>query len=138
MEDALEFWLGTWDCVWEGGHGRNRVTRELGGRVIVERFEAIAPEPFEGMSVSVFAPVAGWRQTWVDGDGNYWHFVGEAGPGTFTFRTPERVDAERLLKRMVFSDIASDAFRWRWEASADGETWTERWAIAYRRASDSG
>jgi hypothetical protein len=136
MEHALDFWIGRWECTWEGGHGRNVITRELAGRVIVERFEAISPEPFTGMSmsVSVFDPDAGWRQTWVDDHGSYWHFLGEAGAGTFTFATPEPVDVERLYKRMVFSDLAGDAFRWRWEVSPDRVVWTERWAIDYRRA----
>jgi hypothetical protein len=137
VDDALDFWLGSWACTWEGGHGTNRVTRELGDRVIAERFETLAPESFAGMSVSVFDPKAGWRQTWVDANGTYWHFVGEAGDDSFTFRTPEPVDAEHLYKRMVFSDLEGDAFHWRWEASADGDVWTERWAIDYRRAGTS-
>jgi hypothetical protein len=135
VEQALDFWLGSWSCTWEGGHGTNLVTRELGDRVIVERFEAIAPDQFSGMSVSVFDPQAGWRQTWVDANGSYWNFVGEAAGDSFTFRTPEPVDAERVFKRMVFSNIEDDGFHWRWEASVDGVAWTERWAIDYRRAS---
>ena len=137
MEHDLDFWLGSWTCAWDGGHGTNNVTRELGGRVIVERFEALAPEPFAGTSVSVFDADAGWRQTWVDTNGSYWHFVGEAGDGTFTFGTPEPVDAERTYKRMVFSDLEYDRFHWRWESSADGVAWTERWAIDYRRTDGS-
>jgi hypothetical protein len=134
VEQALDFWLGSWSCTWDGGYGTNLVTRELRDRVIVERFEAIAPDPFTGLSVSVFDPKAGWRQTWVDTNGGSWHFVGEAGDGSFTFRTPEPVDTERVFKRMVFSNIEDDTFHWRWEASADGVAWMERWAIDYRRA----
>ena len=26
---ALDFWLGEWNCAWDGGHGTNSVTREL-------------------------------------------------------------------------------------------------------------
>jgi hypothetical protein len=133
VEHDLDFWLGTWACTWDGGYGTNRVTRELGGHVIVERFEALSPEPFAGMSVSVFDAEAGWRQTWVDANGSYWHFVGAAGDGTFTFGTPEPVDTDRAYKRMVFSDIREDRFHWRWESSADRAVWTERWAIDYRR-----
>jgi hypothetical protein len=138
VEHDLNFWLGVWTCTWDGRHGTNRVTRELGDRVIVERFAALAPEPFAGMSVSVFDPEAGWRQTWVDANGSYWHFAGEAGNGRFTFATPEPVDAERVYKRMVFSDLADDRFHWRWESSVDGAEWTERWAIDYRRAGGPG
>ncbi|HVQ88538.1 MAG TPA: hypothetical protein VMT88_10190 [Actinomycetes bacterium] len=132
---GLDFWIGEWDASWDGGEGSNTVTRELDGRVVVERFEAPPPEPFSGMSVSV--PVGDtddWRQTWVDSTGSYWTFVG--GPqtdGTFILGTPERVDAEQVFKRMVFSDITYDSFNWRWEFSGDGVDWQQRWAIRYNR-----
>jgi hypothetical protein len=35
---------------------------------------------------------------------------------------------------MVFSDIGSDSFDWRWERSLDGgETWEPLWTIDYHR-----
>jgi hypothetical protein len=131
----LFLWLGSWVCTWEGGHGTNDLSLELDGNVVVERFESFAPDPFTGMSLSVpDLDGDGWRQTWVDATGNYWHFVGGLRPdGTFVFETPEPVDAEPLYKRMVFSDIGPDALHWQWEASADGSAWEERWAIDYRR-----
>jgi hypothetical protein len=132
--DALDFWLGEWDCTWEGGSGRNRITRELDGAVVVERFEAFASEAFTGTSLSVFdAHLGTWRQTWADSDANYWAFVGSAADGEVTFATPTRVDRDDVFKRMVFSDIEPERFRWRWESSPDGQRWTERWAIGYRR-----
>jgi hypothetical protein len=133
---SFDFWLGTWRCTWDGGEGTNTITRALDDHVILERFTAAGAEPFEGMSMSVFDPVQGWRQTWVDSNGSYWHFVGghdEAGDLCFT--TPGPVDADRHVKRMVFGGIAPDAFAWRWESSSDAVTWTPRWAIDYRRAS---
>ena len=73
----------------------------------------MAPDPFTGLSVSVPDPEGdGWRQTWVDSNGSYWHFVGGPQPdGTFMFATPEPVDADRLYKRMVFSEIVSGPVR---------------------------
>jgi hypothetical protein len=133
--DGLDFWVGEWDAEWDGGRGRNTVTRELGGRVYVERFEADGDEPFSGMSLSVRqAGTDEWRQTWADSQGRYWTFVG--GPrddGSFVFATPDRVDAEQVYKRMVFSDVAAETFSWRWEFSPDGTSWEQRWAIRYRR-----
>ena len=85
------------------------------------------------MSVSVFDPTGGWRQTWVDSNGSYWHFRGTLVDGDLAFVTPERVDADVTYKRMVFSDVAEDGFRWRWERSSNGESWEPRWAITYRR-----
>ena len=132
---GLSFWVGSWDCSWEGGHGFNEIALDLDGHVIVERFTAVAPDPFTGVSLSVPDPEGdGWRQTWVDSNGSYWHFVGGPQPdGTFIFGTPEPVDADRLYKRMVFSEIAADRFAWRWESSPDGAAWQRQWAITYRR-----
>jgi hypothetical protein len=114
------------------------VSRELGGPVIVERFEIAEPTAFSGLSVSVFDARTGeWRQTWVDSTGSYWHFVGGLQPdGSFVFATPTRVDAEQVFKRMTFFDVAPDTFRWRWESSPDGVEWKELWAIAYQRRAD--
>ena len=131
---GLDFWIGSWGVTWEGGHGTNTVTLEMGGRVITERFEALEPERFSGLSVSVLGPDDVWRQTWVDSIGDYWHF--EGGPqddGTFVFATPGKVDADQMYKRMVFSEISPDGFSWRWEFSDDRSAWEPRWAIAYRR-----
>ena len=132
---GLDFWIGDWDATWDGGSGRNVVSRELAGRVVVECFEAAGDEPFSGMSLSVEDTVSGrWRQTWADSGGSYWTFVG--GPqvdGTFVFATPGPVDADQVFKRMVFSDIAADSFDWRWEFSPDGQSWVQRWGIRYAR-----
>jgi hypothetical protein len=131
---ALDFWIGEWECRWHDGHGVNSVTRELDDAVVVERFEALGHEGFRGMSVSVFDETAGWRQTWVDANGSYWHFVGSAlDDGSVVFGTPEAVDADRAFKRMVFSGIEPDGFDWRWESSPDAERWQERWTIRYTR-----
>jgi hypothetical protein len=132
---SLDFWLGDWSCTWEGGRGRNRVTKELDGQVVIERFESLAPERWSGMSLSVFDEVHGWRQTWADSTGNYWALEGSPHVEGFSFSVTETEEGGRMQKRMVFSDIEPDAFRWRWERSADGgATWEPLWTIDYRRA----
>jgi hypothetical protein len=132
---GLDFWIGDWDAAWDGGTGRNVVSRELDDRVIVERFEAHGADAFTGMSISVQEAGTGlWRQTWADSLGSYWTFVG--GPqddGSFVFATPVPVDADQVFKRMVFFDIHEDAFSWRWEFSPDAVSWQPRWAISYVR-----
>ena len=131
---SFDFWLGEWDCEFEGGHAVNSVTREHGGKVIVERFRLDTPRRFAGTSMSVFAEHDGsWRQTWVDDEGSYWAFVGGFVDDHPSFGTPVRVDADQLFKRMVFTDIGADSLQWRWESSPDGETWTVNWEIDYRR-----
>lgn len=132
--DAFDFWIGVWDCEFEGGHAVNTITREHEGNVITERFAMDEPRVWHGTSHSVFHRQLGiWQQTWVDDDGAYWHFVGELVDGDPAFATPVPVDEPSLYKRMVFSDIGPDGFRWRWESSPDRGTWTRNWAIEYRR-----
>jgi hypothetical protein len=134
---ALDFWLGDWTCTWDGGGGRNRIRRELEGRVVVERFESLAPERWSGMSLSVFDDRRGWRQTWVDSTGNYWAFHGGPHPDGFAFAVDELEDDREVVKRMVFSDIEADSLRWRWERSFDaGAVWEPLWTIDYRRVTE--
>ena len=64
-----------------------------------------------------------WRQTWVDSNGSYWHFVGARAEEGTIFATPGPVDEDQMFKRMVFSDVERDAFHWRWESSPDGAAW---------------
>ncbi|MDH3295480.1 MAG: hypothetical protein OER95_14265 [Acidimicrobiia bacterium] len=134
---TFDFWLGTWDCGFDGGHAVNTVTRELGDRVIREHFVVDRPRSWTGTSVSVHSNQAGWRQTWVDESGNYWAFVGGLVDGCPSFATPVPVDGDDenppLYKRMVFTDITDDGFNWRWESSPDGDRWTIDWRIRYSR-----
>jgi hypothetical protein len=132
--DALDFWVGDWTCTWEGGAGRNRISKELDDRVVVERFESHEPQRWSGMSVSVFQERPGWRQTWVDSNGNYWAFDGEPLEDGFTFHMVEIEDGRAVAKRMLFADIRTDALDWRWERSTDeGATWETLWSIRYER-----
>ena len=134
---SLDFWVGDWACTWEGGRGRNEVTKEMDGRVVVERFESLEPERWSGMSLSVFDEDQGWRQTWVDSTGNYWALHGSPHIEGFSFSVTEEEDGSEVEKRMVFSNVEADTFDWRWERSEDGgETWTKLWSIDYRRSTE--
>ena len=141
MDDGteLDFWLGTWDATWDGGHGTNRVRRILRDRVILEEFDevhdAAGDDALHGRSWSVYdADRRLWRQAWVDDQGGYLDFVGGRADGWFAFEraAPERGPEAR--QRMVFREVAPDSFHWTWESSPDGgAAWVTRWAIDYRR-----
>lgn len=135
--DALDFWLGDWDCTWDGGRATNSIDRILDGRVIRERFESHEPHRWSGTSMSAYETHSGtWRQTWVDSAGVYWHFVGELVGGNMAFATPEPVDEDQLYKRMIFHNLGADEFDWRWECSPDRDTWETRWQLHYERRAD--
>ena len=119
----FDFWVGSWDCVWDGGRGTNTVTSECNGVVIVERFES---EELQGRSVSVRSAADGkWRQAGVDSDGTYLDFVGGPADDGMELRGGDR--------RMRWLDIEQDRFTWLWEQELEG-SWSTLWRIDYTRA----
>jgi hypothetical protein len=133
----FDFWIGEWECTWEGGgRGSNSVRAILDGCVIEEQFDASPSSDLRGMSLSVYSPVLGrWRQTWVDNDGNYFDMVGGMEDGRMILACDETGTTAKL--RMVFSNLEQDSFDWRWERSEDsGRTWKPLWQIRYRLKAD--
>src|SRR5690242_14254242 len=136
--DALDFWLGSWIVTWAGGgNGTNVIRRILDDRVIEESFDGSDTDgTLKGRSLSVMDTKDGsWRQTWVDSNGAYLDFIGVAVDGRIAFERHAVVDGARIVQRMVWIDVTSDAFRWQWQRSIDGGTsWDAVWEIDYRRA----
>jgi hypothetical protein len=131
----MDFWLGEWDVVWDGGQGVNRITKELDGCVIQESFEG-GPSTGNliGRSVSTFDQRLGrWRQTWVDNQGGYFALTGGQIGDDFVLVNSRLTDDAPHL-RMLFEDIEANSLIWRWQRSTDnGQTWTDAWVISYRR-----
>lgn len=138
--DALnqfDFWIGEWDLTWEGGQGTNRIEKILDSKVILENFDGTPATPLRGMSVSTFSREKdAWAQTWVDTDGSYLDFVGGWQGDRMVLSRDGVVKGEAVKQRMVWFNIAADAFDWHWDRSVDGgQTWSTQWAIHYRRRS---
>ena len=139
---ALDFWLGDWELTYKGEDGkpaksRNRVTKILGGCVVLEEFSADGPqEPWAGKSLSQWIPAEHrWKQTWVDDQGGYLVHVGGVEGGAMTlYSEPRTKDGVTSQKRMVFFDVRPDAIKWRWERTIDGgATWQPEILIDYTR-----
>ena len=125
MSNQFDFWVGEWDCRWDGGHGSNVVTSELDGAVIFEQFDGRPGVALRGMSVSVYdAGEDLWRQTWVDSERGYIDLVGRFADGAMEL-------THKDTHRMRFTDIEDDTFVWHWERFE--ETWNEVWRINYSR-----
>jgi hypothetical protein len=130
----FDFWLGTWECAWDGGSGRNVVDWVCQGRVLRERFDA-AEHGLVGTSISVYDAAAScWVQTWMDSDGGWFHLIGARSGRAIDLLTTT-LDGDGYRKRMRFSDIDEAGFRWTWARSRSGGQWEPLWAIDYRRAS---
>jgi hypothetical protein len=127
------FWVGTWDCTWDGGSGRNVVDWVCEGRVLQERFDASA-HGLVGTSISLYDAAAGrWVQTWMDSEGSWFHLMGAMSGGVMDLLTTE-LDADGYRKRMRFSEIGAERFLWTWARSRGEDDWEPLWAIRYRRA----
>ena len=126
MDTGLDFWVGEWDVRWDGGAGTNTIAKDLGGGVVVERFES--PDLL-GLSVSVHDGEQ-WRQAWVDSNDTYLDFTGGWAADEFVL---EHVRAEERF-RMRFTEIAADSLVWLWERRA-ADAWELRWRIDYARRS---
>lgn len=126
MSGQFDFWIGEWDCRWDGGHGTNTVTAELDGAVIFEQFDGRPGVDLRGMSVSVYdADEDLWRQTWVDSQHGYIDLTGRYADGVMEL-------LHKDTHRMRFTDISNTAFVWHWEKRLD-EEWEEVWLINYSR-----
>src|SRR5262245_47183338 len=137
--DALDFWLGEWDLSWgEGTSGVNRITREVGDRVIVERFDGHGPRmgDFHGTSISVREDDGRWHQAWADSSGGYLDMVGVEVDGRISFQLTTEESGDTVTRRMVWLDVEADSLRWEWQETRDGgATWKVLWPVRYRRRS---
>ena len=124
----FDFWVGTWDCRWDGGRGTNAITSELDGMALLERFDGRPGTELQGMSLSIFDERENaWRQTWVDSSGGFLDFVGTFEDGVMELR--------RDGARMRWTEIADDSLVWFWERlPAGSRNWETLWRIEYARA----
>ena len=131
-ERQFDFWLGTWNAVWEGGEGTNQIEMGFDGKVVMENFTA--PDLI-GMSVSVYDPERKlWCQTWVDNNGSYLDFTGEFAGGKMILTRDAFMKGQSFKQRMVWFNIDANQFDWKWERSDDnGATWQVKWQIKYTR-----
>lgn len=135
MRRQFDFWIGTWDCHWDGGHGSNTVTAELDGMVVLERFDGRPGTELQGISTSIFDESENaWRQTWVDSSGGFLDFVGGFSDGVMDLRREAVVDGETVGQRMRWTEIEADSFVWLWERlPAGSRNWETLWRIEYSR-----
>jgi len=129
----MDFWVGDWKLKWTGGEGVNHISKDYGGCVIEEHFDAEPSMHLQGHSVSIYSN-GQWRQNWVDNEGSYFDLAGGPQPdGSFVLENV-RVSDETPYRRMVFDNIKPDSLTWRWQGSDDqGKTWVDRWVIEYTR-----
>tara|TARA_R110002096_G_scaffold415163_1_gene616631 strand:- start:18106 stop:18666 length:561 start_codon:yes stop_codon:yes gene_type:complete len=130
--DDLDFWVGKWNAVWDGGSGTNEITKEYSGCVIREDFKG---SNLLGMSVSTYFPGdKSWHQTWMDEQNGYLNLDGYYDGADYIFHTTPDANNPDIQLQMVFSDIKKDSFTWTWMRTTDGgKNWQNNWQISYTR-----
>jgi hypothetical protein len=133
---AFDFWIGHWEVFTPDGTkaGENRITREEGGCLLVERWAGA--QGSTGQSYNYFDnETRNWRQVWVSAGAtiNYEGGLNEAG--------------EMVLEGTIgYPDGRTAPFRGTWtllengdvrqhfeEYSAESDTWTDWFVGLYRR-----
>ncbi|MFN8222762.1 MAG: hypothetical protein U0R50_05870 [Gaiellales bacterium] len=140
MHSDFDFWIGDWDVtnLADGRPaGTNAITREVGGRVLVERYAT--PRGFSGMSVNGFDEGAGrWHQCWMDSTGGVLDLYGGLVDGAMVM-SGETADpgAGTVRDRITWTPNDGGTVRQHWERSADGgSTWETVFDGLYTRRAD--
>lgn len=137
----LDFWVGEWELTTVGAapgapnKSRNKVSRIMGGCVILEEFTGGAASKLDGHSVSAFdRATKQWKQTWVDNTASYLDFKGGLVDGDMSFWREVEIQGKKVKQRMIWKDVKADSLKWLWQRSVDdGATWTTQWEIDYKR-----
>ena len=131
----FDFWIGDWDVSWgEDQRGTNHVYAILDGQAIQENFDGRPAITLKGISVSTYDPNRRkWRQTWVDNEDGYFDLTGEFKDNQMTLYAQRQTGETLIHYRMLFYNITSEQFGWRWDRSTDGQDWAPAWEIHYQR-----
>ena len=132
----FDFWIGEWEVRSAGGQlaGTNRITKEIGGCVLHERYST--PSGYEGESLNVYDASRGvWHQTWVDNQGLLLSLEGGFHDGTMVLEGVTKTQDGEAIQRISWSLIdGGPDVRQLWETSTDGgSTWTTAFDGIYVR-----
>lgn len=141
MHTDFDFWLGEWDVtnLADGtAAGTNRVTREVGGRVLVERYET--DRGFSGMSLNGFDEDAGrWHQCWMDSTGGVLDLYGGLVDGSMVMTGETATEGATAIDRISWTPNRDGTVRQHWERSKDqGASWTTVFDGLYSRSGQAG
>lgn len=135
----FDFWIGEWDVIPRGAPATtppssSSIQLILDGCVIFENWQSSG---YSGKSFNQYdATAKKWRQFWVDSQGGYLEFVGEARDGNlyYTGETPAAPGSPAAKHKLTFFRQDADEVRQLWEQSTDGgSTWTVVFDGIYRR-----
>lgn len=147
VHQQFDFWLGEWDVTPNGQTpspgtppGRNVITKEYGGCVVVERWTGAG---MTGSSFNIYdRSRSEWVQTWVDSTGGLHQYRGRLHDGNMVFLgdvplPPAAKFAGRRTVRLTFFKLGPDKVRQLSESSMSDGTWTVNYDLIYVRRSSA-
>lgn len=131
----FDFWIGEWDVLSPKGEpiGGSAITREIGGRVLVERHHGRRGYEASGF-ITYDSAARSWRRTWVDSDGLELRLAGGLAGGQMVLEGARSGSGYEILDRIRWEPRKDGTVRKLWETSQDrGRTWTAAFEGIYRR-----
>lgn len=130
----FDFWVGEWDVYPAKSDkpvARSVIERLYDGCAIRENWMPLARSG--GGSLNSFRPSDGkWHQLWVDSQGSWLEFVGQAASGGMILQS-SAAETNQPITRMTFSPFPDGTVRQLGETSADGgKSWTTSFDFTYR------
>ncbi len=135
----FDFWIGDWDVFQTANlntkTGFNRITREVGGCIILEKWESQGAH--NGMSINYFDPTdRTWKQKWVGSSQDVTEFSDgkfQDNAMQFKWNVPNG-DGSYSPGRLTFTRLAPDRVRQHSERSTDGgNSWITIYDFTYIR-----
>ena len=121
----FDFWIGEWDVVTQGTTaGRNRISADLKGCVIVENWTAKSGG--RGSSLNFYDRITrAWYQAWIDEQGGALLLKGGLRDGRMVLQSEPVPNSkgDSTVQRITWTP-EENGLRQLWESSADGgKTW---------------
>ncbi|MEZ5498118.1 MAG: hypothetical protein R3E77_01675 [Steroidobacteraceae bacterium] len=137
---ALDGWLGEWratDVASGTDAGRATISRDLGGCVILERWNGLGADgkPYDGFGIHRFEPASGhWIQNWFGDQADAMVAEGSEQNGGVVYERQFERDGVVIVIRQHIEPLADGRFSNRGERSTDGgTTWQTTFNLVYDR-----
>ena len=131
----FDFWLGDWQVYKADGSiaGENRISRELNGCVLRERYQT--SKGYQGESFNIYdASNQRWHQTWVDNGGLLLQLDGDRQGDSMVLEGDSRDGTGTLRRQRIrWTPNADGSVRQLWQAQAADGSWQTVFDGYYRR-----
>ena len=139
--DDFDFWIGDWDVIVRGKkRAENRITKEMNGCIIRERFHD--DQGYAGESINYYDPGSrSWKQNWVDVEGGVVRYEGKLRKEGVMFMEgwSTSADGEEQMAKVTWTLLPDGRVHHVIEQSANrGYDWKEFFDALYVKSDRNG